>query len=178
MKSKLALILTVILFCGFSFRNNSEVKPAKILTQMFDSIKGIKTLRQSVHAIERIENHFNTSFSEIKLQTSPRKLYYHNKLKKIERKNPGAWKSRSPVRVREWYVRTYVHTFVRVVLLHDSVDVQQTAGQVPFNTARADAAPFQSMKEAIKYNKESKSGYTRRELQMLTLKPFEHDACI
>lgn len=84
MKSKLALILTVILFCGFSFRNNSEVKPAKILTQMFDSIKGIKTLRQSVHAIERIENHFNTSFSEIKLQTSPRKLYYHNKLKKIE----------------------------------------------------------------------------------------------
>jgi len=54
--------------------------------------------------------------------------------------------------------------------------VQQTSGQVPFNTARADATPFQSMKEAIKYNKESKSGYNRRELQLLTLKPYEHDA--
>ncbi len=32
------------------------------------------------------------------------------------------------------------------------------------------------MKEAIKYNKQTKSGYTRRELQLLTLKPYEHDA--
>jgi len=51
---------------------------------MNDSIKNIKTLRVSIAAIERLETGFNSANSEIKLQSSPRKLYFKNTVKKIE----------------------------------------------------------------------------------------------
>jgi hypothetical protein len=64
---------------------------------------------------------------------------------------------------------------LKVRLLHDSIDVQQTASQVPYSTARSDNAPFKSLKEASKYNIKNQLGYTRREMQMLTMSQSEHD---
>jgi hypothetical protein len=82
---QLATVITLaILFLGASFRNKTDVKPAKILHQMYDSIKSIRTLRQTVSAIERIDKKYTTAGSEIKLQMHPRKVYYHNKGKKLE----------------------------------------------------------------------------------------------
>ena len=51
---------------------------------MFDSIKNIKTLRAKISALERVDKKFLSASSEIKLQTSPRKLYFINKGKKLE----------------------------------------------------------------------------------------------
>jgi hypothetical protein len=73
-----------LLFVLFAFKNRSNVKPSKILHQMYDSIKAIKTLRQHVVAIERLEDTFNTSISEIKVHSNPRKVYFINRSKKLE----------------------------------------------------------------------------------------------
>jgi hypothetical protein len=51
---------------------------------MYDSIKNIKTLRQNVNALERIDKQFVSANSEIKLQTHPRKVYFINRTKKLE----------------------------------------------------------------------------------------------
>lgn len=51
---------------------------------MNDSIKNVKTLRVKIYALERIENKFLSAKSEVKLQTSPRRLYFLNREKKLE----------------------------------------------------------------------------------------------
>lgn len=51
---------------------------------MYDSIKNIKTLKQKVSAIERIDKQYTSANSEIKLQTHPRKVYFINRTKKLE----------------------------------------------------------------------------------------------
>ncbi len=75
-------------FIGFlvftSFEAVHDLKPAKILSQMNDSIKNIKTLRVTISALERLETGFSKANSEIKLQVNPRKLYFKNTIKKIE----------------------------------------------------------------------------------------------
>jgi hypothetical protein len=71
-----------LFFC--SFRNNPDLNPVKLLGQMYDSIKSIKTLRVKILALERIEKKYVTAHSEIKLQTSPRRLYFLNPDKKLE----------------------------------------------------------------------------------------------
>jgi hypothetical protein len=73
-----------VFLIGFSFRNPADIKPAKILHQMYDSIKNIKTLRVKVSSLERIEKKFSSATSEYKVQTQPRKLYFKNKDKKLE----------------------------------------------------------------------------------------------
>lgn len=78
----LLVLLTVLLVVSSGTR--SEPKPARILHQVFDSIKNIKTLRYKVSALERIETKFLSAASEIKLQTHPRKVYFYNRLKKLE----------------------------------------------------------------------------------------------
>jgi len=81
---------TLSLFCfagvvsALSFNSKTDMKPAKILHQMYDSIKTIKTLRQKVKAIERVESKFVLANSEIKILIHPRKVYFNNKDKKIE----------------------------------------------------------------------------------------------
>lgn len=62
----------------------TDIKPSRLLAQMFDSIKGIKTLRTTINATERIDKTFLSAKSEIKLQTSPRRLYFINRQKKLE----------------------------------------------------------------------------------------------
>jgi hypothetical protein len=76
------LLSSVLAF--FSFRNNAEPKAVKILQQMNDSIKKIKTLRVHIAALERVETTYLTANSEIKLQVYPRRLYFKNATKKIE----------------------------------------------------------------------------------------------
>lgn len=78
------VLFIALLFIVFSFKNRSDVKPSKILLQMYDSIKNIKTLRQSVHAIERLDETFNVSRSEMKIFINPRKVYFVNRTKKLE----------------------------------------------------------------------------------------------
>ncbi len=51
---------------------------------MYDSIKTIRTVRQRISALERIDQQFVKASSEIKLQTQPRKLYFINRSKKLE----------------------------------------------------------------------------------------------
>lgn len=67
-----------------SFRVSTDIKPAKLLGQMNDSIKNIKTLRVHISALERIENTFHTAHSDIKLQTNPRRLFFRNAAQKID----------------------------------------------------------------------------------------------
>ncbi len=62
----------------------SEEKPVFLLQQMQDSIKKIRTLKMKIAALERIEKTFVSARSEIKLQTSPHRLYFVNKEKKLE----------------------------------------------------------------------------------------------
>lgn len=72
------------LLLATSFRTEPEISAARILSQMYDSIKNIKTLRQKVIAIERLEDTFNTSRSEIKILNQPKKIYFINRFKKLE----------------------------------------------------------------------------------------------
>jgi len=51
---------------------------------MFDSIKNVKTLRIKISALERLDKNFCTASSEVKLKTLPRKLYFVNRIKKLE----------------------------------------------------------------------------------------------
>ncbi len=85
MKFKVFTTLCALLFVVFSFRNPvNELKPARILHQMYDSIKNVKTLRIRVSALERIDRKFFSANSEIKLQTHPRKVYFINRARKLE----------------------------------------------------------------------------------------------
>jgi hypothetical protein len=83
-KHTLIILSFLSLLTVFSFKNKNEVKPVKILHQMYDSIKTIKTLRQKIKAMERIDSKYSSANSEIKLQTHPRKLYFINREKKLE----------------------------------------------------------------------------------------------
>ncbi len=51
---------------------------------MFDSIKKIHTLRTKIYALERLGEKYVSAVSEIKVQTSPRKVYFINPSKKLE----------------------------------------------------------------------------------------------
>ncbi|MBK9282805.1 MAG: DUF1571 domain-containing protein [Sphingobacteriaceae bacterium] len=76
------VLIPAILLCSFSGKD--EVNAVKLLSQMNDSIKNIQTLRVKIFALERIEKKYLSANSEIKLQTSPRKLYFINPQKKLE----------------------------------------------------------------------------------------------
>ncbi len=84
MRTKIFILILPVLLAGLSFMDPKDLKPAKILHQMYDSIKNIKTLRVKVSGLERMDKKFNTSQSVYKVQTSPRKIYLINPEKKIE----------------------------------------------------------------------------------------------
>ena len=74
----------MVLLAFSAFRKNTDLKPVKILSQMNDSIKNIRLLRVNIAAVERLETGYSQAFSEIKLQTHPRRIYFKNPLKKLE----------------------------------------------------------------------------------------------
>lgn len=61
-----------------------DLKAAKFITEMLDSIAHIKTVRFKVKALERIETGYSSAASETKLHTKPRYLYFINREKKLE----------------------------------------------------------------------------------------------
>jgi hypothetical protein len=83
-KSKLFTAFPFFLLIFLSFGNKTEIKPARILHQMYDSIRNIKTLRLKISALERIDKSYLSANSEVKLLTHPRKLYFVNRARKIE----------------------------------------------------------------------------------------------
>ena len=84
MNIKVTISFLIAVLIGLSFRTPHDIKPAAILHQMYDSVKNVKTLRAHVSALERIEKKFSSARSEYKLQSTPRKLYFQNKDKKLE----------------------------------------------------------------------------------------------
>lgn len=77
-------IITSILLAFSRPDSLSENRVQRIFAEMYDSIHAIKTLRQDVVAIERIEDKFSMNRSRLKLQTTPRKVYFLNPTKKLE----------------------------------------------------------------------------------------------
>ena len=51
---------------------------------MIDSIAGIKTVKTSIKALERINNVYSSAASQIKVQVHPRKLYFKGREGKLE----------------------------------------------------------------------------------------------
>lgn len=84
MKTLVSISVILALGLGFSEPVAQQNKPLKLLVSMFDSIKNIRTLHTKIHAIERIDNTYNTAHSEIRVNTHPRKLYFINPAKKLE----------------------------------------------------------------------------------------------
>ncbi len=71
----------------FSFKapeNHTDHRVQKLFARMYDSIENIKTVRQDVVAVERLESSVSISRSKIKLQTQPLKIYFVNPSKKLE----------------------------------------------------------------------------------------------
>jgi hypothetical protein len=76
-------ILVTTLFVG-STTYQKSVSCREIIEHMLDSIRNIKTQACSVKATERIGKHFLISHSYIKINVSPRKIYFHNPEKGAE----------------------------------------------------------------------------------------------
>lgn len=76
------LLLYLFIYSAASF--TQDLRPAKIIAEMIDSINHIKTVRFKVKALEKTESGYISSISESKILTSPRQLYFINKEKKLE----------------------------------------------------------------------------------------------
>ena len=79
----LATIFTLILFLGGT-TSQKTVSCREIVENMLDSIKKIKTQRCDIKSTERANGHLLFSGSQIKINFSPRKIYFHNPEKGIE----------------------------------------------------------------------------------------------
>lgn len=84
MRTFIIVLVSTFLLFGFSYENNQQPKPVKIILSMFDSIKKIHTLRTRIYALERLGKQYVSAISEIKIQTHPRKVYFINPSKKLE----------------------------------------------------------------------------------------------
>lgn len=79
----IAFILTASFFIGSSTHKNVP-SCREIIEHMLDSIKNIKTQACSVKATERIGEHLLIAESYIKINISPRKIYFHSPVKGVE----------------------------------------------------------------------------------------------
>lgn len=79
------LTLVLGLMVGFtSSREHSDPRLPKLFARMYDSIHHVHSLKQDILAVERIENTILMNRSKIKLQSSPKKIYFINPSKKLE----------------------------------------------------------------------------------------------
>jgi hypothetical protein len=74
-------LLCLVLLGG---AERSDTTPARVLSVMYDSIHHVQTLRMKVGALERIEKKYLGANSEIKVQTTPRMVYFINRARRIE----------------------------------------------------------------------------------------------
>ena len=78
-----AFVFITIIFIG-STTQKSNLSCREIINHMLDSIKNIGTQACSVKATERIGKHILIAESYIKLNISPRKIYFHSPVKGAE----------------------------------------------------------------------------------------------
>lgn len=87
--SKLSIftILLIGVIFLYSFKNQSiktEITPLKLVINMLDSIKKIKSYEFSLKALERVENgEYLSAESHVKLNVHPKALYFRNEKRKI-----------------------------------------------------------------------------------------------
>jgi len=78
------LLFGLIFFVGGK-PSGANLSTREIITHMFDSIKKIKTQRFDLKSTERINgNHFSFAESKIKINESPKKIYFHNPKRGVE----------------------------------------------------------------------------------------------
>ena len=80
MRKYIVILFLFFGICLISQPNNHF----KMVAQMIDSIKTVKTVRFKVSAIERINNKYSLAVSENKIYSHPRKVYFLNPEKKLE----------------------------------------------------------------------------------------------
>lgn len=74
----------VLLICLPVFSKEPALGSAQILEKMFEAIQGVKNVRYTLLIAERVKGETHNAVSEIKLNTSPRKLYLKNPKKGTE----------------------------------------------------------------------------------------------
>ncbi len=84
MKTYTIFFLFPILLSLFPAPTPADPKLTKIIHQLFDSVKNMRSVQYKVTAVERGLNEFHTVHSEVKLQCKPRKVYLVNPAKKLE----------------------------------------------------------------------------------------------
>lgn len=87
MRTQLLILFLVSFLAGNAQHQSSTLVPnkaVKLIADMVDSIKNVKTIRTTIKSIERINNAYFSASSEIKVNVNPRKLYFNNKEKKLE----------------------------------------------------------------------------------------------
>lgn len=78
-----AFILLIVLFLGAT-TTQKNMNCREIIETMLDSIKKIKTQRCDIKSTERVNGRLLFAESRIKINFSPRKIYFHNPEKGIE----------------------------------------------------------------------------------------------
>ena len=78
-----SILLISVLFLGAK-TPGTTLSCHDIINQMLDSIKKIRTQRYEVKAVERVNGGFHISESKIKLNISPRQIYFQSPTKGVE----------------------------------------------------------------------------------------------
>lgn len=82
---RLILFFTILCGCAASAQPNAAViKEFRLVLDMLDSIKSVKCARLELKSLERTEVGYQSAASEVKMQISPRRLYFNNPGKKLE----------------------------------------------------------------------------------------------
>jgi hypothetical protein len=85
--SLLLILLAGLMSLGYSIKaQNPKPQPDcdQLLNQMFDAIKGLKTLRFNLFANERVDGKLESATSMAKVNVSPSKVYYKDLKKGVE----------------------------------------------------------------------------------------------
>ncbi len=72
------IILFVILVCSIPLKAGKENICHQVLHRMFEKVDMVRTAQYSLHASERVTSKILQAQSFIKLQVSPRKIYFRN----------------------------------------------------------------------------------------------------
>jgi hypothetical protein len=83
---KKIIFLYFIFFVKISLSqiNKEHLKDFKIIIEMMDSVKNLHSIRFNMKSLERIETGYETSYTNVKLQISSRKVYLKNPSVKLE----------------------------------------------------------------------------------------------
>ena len=77
------VLMVMLMFLGASSPSET-VSCRDIIQQMMDSIKNIKTQKYEVRATERVNNNLHIAESKVKINYSPKKIYFGSISKGVE----------------------------------------------------------------------------------------------